>query len=399
MLPFRMLGGFGALRAKLLCGCRTLHRSDFSTRPHGVRSPDPLKLNFSDTAFAFRSMSTAELVRAYFVFKACLIPPLVKHSETCIRFSYRILGDSLTDWFLRKTFFGLFCAGQDTESIGPTVRRLERSGIGSILDYAAEADIGEEDSVMPPTEEEQKIKVRVYDYVDESECDARKKIFERCIRSSHAVSSHGFAAIKCTALGPPVLIERMSTAITELRNLFNKFDDNNDGTVNKDEFRRAYKQYFEGTEEDVERIFKQMDVDNDNTIDYVAWSNTLRLEDLHKLTDFCKERGPLAKATLGPEERKLLFNMRARIHELAELASDLGVSLMIDAEHTYFQPGIDNIATSLMRRHNRDRPVIFGTYQMYLKDGRQRLTQDLERAKEGGYIFAAKIVSVCQNAV
>ena len=65
---------------------------------------------------------------------------------------------------------------------------------------------------------------------------------------------------------------------------------------------------------------------------------------------------------------------------------------MIDAEHTYFQPAIDNITTDLNKKYNRGYPVIFSTYQMYLKDSSRRLEMDIERAKKGNYCFAAKLV-------
>lgn len=65
---------------------------------------------------------------------------------------------------------------------------------------------------------------------------------------------------------------------------------------------------------------------------------------------------------------------------------------MIDAEHTYFQPAIDNITTDLIKKFNREYPVIFSTYQMYLKDSSHRLLIDAERAKKGNYCFAAKLV-------
>jgi proline dehydrogenase len=65
---------------------------------------------------------------------------------------------------------------------------------------------------------------------------------------------------------------------------------------------------------------------------------------------------------------------------------------MIDAEHTYFQPAIDIISTDLIKKYNRVYPVIFSTYQMYLKDSSSRLLIDLERARKGNYSFAAKLV-------
>lgn len=303
-----------------------------------------------------------------------------------------MLGDKPTDYVLRKTFFGHFCAGEDTSDMGPTINMLEGAGIGAILDYAAEADIVE-DVIRPLTSAEVRIKTRVYDYYDEEICDSRAKVFESCIRSAHELQGKkdAFAAVKITALGNPKLLERISTSIVEIRNLFLKFDVDNSGHVSKKEFKRQYEKYFENGM-NVGEVFRMMDVDNEDTIDYVEWSNCLTIEELHKLTSYCKAQGPLAAATLNEEERELVIVMRQRIYTIVDLAAELNVKLMIDAEHTYFQPAIDYFSHCLMKKYNQDRALVFGTYQMYLTDSHNRLLDDIARAKKGNYFFACKLV-------
>jgi proline dehydrogenase len=53
--------------------------------------------------------------------------------------------------------------------------------------------------------------------------------------------------------------------------------------------------------------------------------------------------------------------MLRRVMRLADAAAAGGVRLMVDAEHSYFQPAIDHTAKQLQREYNKETAVVFNT--------------------------------------
>jgi proline dehydrogenase len=49
-------------------------------------------------------------------------------------------------------------------------------------------------------------------------------IFLKCIQAVKDNTPEGFAAIKLTALGNPLLLERLTVTLKEIRNFFQEFD-------------------------------------------------------------------------------------------------------------------------------------------------------------------------------
>jgi proline dehydrogenase len=98
------------------------------------------------------------------------------------------------------------------------------------------------------------------------------------------------------------------------------------------------------------------------------------------------------QATPTEEELRLVENMITRLRKLCSTAAEFGLRIMIDAEHQYFQPAIDSIAKDMMREYNTEVPIVYNTYQCYLKDSRFRLNADIESARRQGYKFGAKLV-------
>ena len=407
----------------------------YSTSRSVASAPPEPELNFNDSETAFHSKTFLQLIRASLVYRICTMPVLVRNAESMMHTSYKYLGPRITNATMKYSFFGHFCAGENEPDMKPTVDYLHRNGIGAIFDYAAESDVAENDAVveapaavaraaaaesaarssssgsgvfnhdespyidpaeMPPLtqyDSSQETIGRVYHYIDEAVCDKHAVIFANCIQSVHNSSPSGFAAMKITALGDPNLLKRMSSTLTEIRRLFRKFDSDGDGLITREQFDNSYNLYFHESNL-TDDLFAKADKDSSGTIDYIEWSNTIVLESLTDLVKHCKDTsGPLSQSVLTSEEIKLVKSMRTRVDKLADMAAKLGVRLMIDAEHSYFQPAIDNIAYKLSKKYNKvGQPVIFNTYQMYLKDSSRRLQIDYDRSVRDGSTFAVKIV-------
>ncbi|XP_038619613.1 proline dehydrogenase 1, mitochondrial isoform X1 [Tachyglossus aculeatus] len=92
------------------------------------------------------------------------------------------------------------------------------------------------------------------------------------------------------------------------------------------------------------------------------------------------------------EEDLQMKRLLQRMNTLAKKAEEVGVRLMIDAEQTYFQPAISRLTREMQRKFNTEKPVIFNTFQCYLKDAYDNVSLDVELARREGWFFGAKLV-------
>jgi len=103
------------------------------------------------------------------------------------------------------------------------------------------------------------------------------------------------------------------------------------------------------------------------------------------------ELEPLMSA-LTEEEGEQFKNMLSRIHTVFQAAKDMDVRVMVDAEQTYFQPAISRITMEMMTKYNKEKAVVFNTYQCYLKEAYNNLILDLEQSDRQDFFFGAKLV-------
>lgn len=85
-------------------------------------------------------------------------------------------------------------------------------------------------------------------------------------------------------------------------------------------------------------------------------------------------------------------NVLKRLDAICHVASHKGVGVFFDAEESWIQDTIDHLVTVMMRRYNRNKVVVYNTFQLYRKDRLQFLIDSFNLAKQGGYMLGAKLV-------
>lgn len=98
-----------------------------------------------------------------------------------------------------------------------------------------------------------------------------------------------------------------------------------------------------------------------------------------------------AKSLLSDDELAAYERVKYRVDAICKRAYDLNVPVLIDAEETWIQDPIDQIAHEMMRRYNGDKAIVFNTYQIYRRQGLESLKTARQIAVKG-YWLGAKVV-------
>ncbi|CAG9320973.1 unnamed protein product [Blepharisma stoltei] len=91
-------------------------------------------------------------------------------------------------------------------------------------------------------------------------------------------------------------------------------------------------------------------------------------------------------------EIKEIENCMGRLRRIANVCRDKGVSMMIDAEQTYFQAAIDSFTWTLQNEYNKSSAIVLTTIQSYLKDSESKLSSYLHSSKEKNLSIGIKLV-------
>lgn len=95
---------------------------------------------------------------------------------------------------------------------------------------------------------------------------------------------------------------------------------------------------------------------------------------------------------LTQQEIEAFQRFKNRVDAIAQTAHDNGIKFMIDAEETWIQEVIDRVCYDLMLKYNKQRPVVYNTYQFYCHEALEKMKKGYEEITTAGCFFAAKFV-------
>ena len=99
-----------------------------------------------------------------------------------------------------------------------------------------------------------------------------------------------------------------------------------------------------------------------------------------------------AKETLTPLEEEEFTRIKNRCDEICKACYQGNIRVLIDAEHSWIQDTIDDIAREMMEKYNMEKPIVYNTYQLYRHDKLASLKADFAYAKLQQFHLGAKIV-------
>ena len=98
------------------------------------------------------------------------------------------------------------------------------------------------------------------------------------------------------------------------------------------------------------------------------------------------------KIRLTANEATEYERIRGRFERICQACYDHRIKVLIDAEHSWIQNAVDDLALEMMQRFNRKTPIVYNTYQLYRHDKLISLQADYYLADAAGFFLGAKLV-------
>ena len=97
-------------------------------------------------------------------------------------------------------------------------------------------------------------------------------------------------------------------------------------------------------------------------------------------------------STLLQTEKKEFDRVRERFNKICKAAHDAALPVFVDAEESWIQNAVDDLVNEMMTLYNKEKAIVFNTFQMYRNDRLEYLIDCFTKAKNNNYFLGAKLV-------
>jgi proline dehydrogenase len=95
---------------------------------------------------------------------------------------------------------------------------------------------------------------------------------------------------------------------------------------------------------------------------------------------------------LTAADRAAFDRVRGRVDAICRKAYETKTPVLVDAEETWIQEPIDNLADEMMALYNKEEAIVFNTYQLYRTESLGNLKAAHKKAEDNNYFVGAKVV-------
>jgi proline dehydrogenase len=95
---------------------------------------------------------------------------------------------------------------------------------------------------------------------------------------------------------------------------------------------------------------------------------------------------------LSEKEQKEFQEIEERVERICQRAYACNLPVFIDAEESWIQKAIDDLAFKMMCKFNSERAIVYNTIQMYRWDRLKFLKASLDEAKNHSFVYGVKLV-------
>ncbi len=97
-------------------------------------------------------------------------------------------------------------------------------------------------------------------------------------------------------------------------------------------------------------------------------------------------------AQLNADEQAAWDRVYDRIDRICNAAASNDIMVLIDAEESWIQAPVDELADAMMEKYNKAKVIVFNTFQLYRHDRLIFLKESYEKTHSKGYLLGAKLV-------